>query len=443
MNGFIFLFLKDEEMFSTFIMTVLVILQSVFGQGNELVSSVALISGLVFLVFVFLKIRKHRSLRIAMFVTKFPAISETFVINQIVGLIERGHKVDIYPLGLDKGEFNKIHPDVIKYRLLNHIRYIPAEVFRLNNGKRILQDPHMLSSACGEEPYDIMHCQFGDLGLIVLLFLKQPVFSKAKLICSFRGFDASSFVKTHGKEIYEELFQRADYLLPNSEYLKKKLIDWGCDQKKIKVHRSGIDCHQFFFQERSLRSDKKYLFVMIGRLIEKKGMRFGIDAMHNLVKSGMNIRMHIVGDGPLQEELDKQIRELQLTDRVKLVGLKDQMEVIELLEKAHFLLAPSITAHDGNQESIVNTAKEAMSMGLIVIASDHAGNSELIKDNINGFLVPEGDVKAIEEKINYLVNQPHNWPSVSKAARETIEQEYNIKKLNDELVKIYQKISNK
>src|SRR5579872_5831732 len=100
-----------------------------------------------------------------------------------------------------------------------------------------------------------------------------------------------------------------------------------------------------------------------------------------------NVEFLIVGDGPERANLEKLIKSLNLQNHVILCGWKTQEEVIELLNESHIFVLPSIKSADGNEEGIPNALKEAMAMGLPVIATFHAGNNELIRDGITGYLV--------------------------------------------------------
>jgi colanic acid/amylovoran biosynthesis glycosyltransferase len=107
-------------------------------------------------------------------------------------------------------------------------------------------------------------------------------------------------------------------------------------------------------------------------------------------------------------------------------------------EQFSSFLAPSVTAADGNQDAPVNTLKEAMAMGLPVISTYHGGIPELVEDGVSGFLVPERDAKAIAQKLDYLISHPEIWVQMGRSGRRQVEDKYDMEKLNDELVKIYQ-----
>jgi colanic acid/amylovoran biosynthesis glycosyltransferase len=122
---------------------------------------------------------------------------------------------------------------------------------------------------------------------------------------------------------------------------------------------------------------------------------------------------------------------------VKLVGEKDQKEIISILDQAHLFMAPCVTSKQGDQDAPVNTLKEAMAMGLPVVSTWHGGIPELVEDGVSGFLVPERDSEAIVEKLDYLIKHSEQWEAMGRAGRAKVIEKYNMNRLNDQLVEIY------
>ncbi|MBD0264720.1 MAG: glycosyltransferase, partial [Tolypothrix sp. Co-bin9] len=399
---------------------------------------------------------------------QFPVLSETFILNQITGLISRGHEVDIY--GYRPNDISKLHPDVEKYHILEHTYYqpnIPENYFwRFLKGLGLLfshfyKAPLVLLRSLNifkygkraasmrllyatiplldADPYDIIHCQFGIFALEGLT-LRNIGAIKGKLITSFRGYDISWYVKERGEHVYDQLFTQGDFFLANCEFFRKRAIKLGCDEQKIVVHGSGIDCSKFTFKARYPHPNGTIQIATTGRLVEKKGIEYGIRAVAKVAKTHPKIEYNIIGDGELKEHLQQVIEELDIADKVKLLGWKNQKEIIEILDKTHVFIAPSVTAEDGNQDAPVNTLKEAMAMGLPVIGTFHGGIPELVKDGISGFLVSERDADGISEKLSYFIEHPEVWEQMGRAGRAYVEAHYDMNKLNDELVEIYCKI---
>ncbi|MBZ8180605.1 glycosyltransferase [Oscillatoria salina] len=408
-------------------------------------------------------------MRIAFIVTEFPLLSETFILNQITGLLDRGHQVDIYA---DKrGNINNVHPAVEKYNLLAKTYYLPDIpdnlFYRFIKGLRLglklsFQNPQLTLQALNvfkygnqaislwllytaipnlDKVYDIIHCQFGHLAFRGMAF-RQMNAPSAKLITIFRGYDISTFVKRKGLNIYDELFKQGDFFLANCEFFREKAINLGCHENLIRVHFSGLDCQRFIFKPRYPSPDGIIRIATTGRLVEKKGIEYSIRAIAQQAKINPNLEYNLIGDGELKEELQNLIHNLGIENIVNLLGWKNEREIVEILDKSHLFIAPSVTAKDGNQDAPINVLKEAMAMGLPVISTYHGGIPELVENGVSGFLVPERDVEALAEKLNYLIQNPQQWCEMGKAGRAYVEKYYDLDMLNDKLVQVYQQILN-
>ena len=253
---------------------------------------------------------------------------------------------------------------------------------------------------------------------------------------SFRGYDVTK--ATHGNcRLYKELFEDGDLFLPVSLSLKDRIVAQGCSGEKIVVLPSGIDCEKLQYSEKNISQGKPINVISIARLVEKKGIAYAIEAMARVVECGKNVHYSIVGEGPLLGDLERLIDRLGLRKRVQLLGQRNHPEVIDLLQGAHILIAPSITAKDGDQEGIPNVLKEGMALGLPVISTLHSGIPELIEEGVSGFLVEEGNVDALADRLLYLYNHPERWNHMGKAGRACVEKYFDSNTLNDQLVDLY------
>ena len=356
-----------------------------------------------------------RPLNILFVVGNFPAPSQIFILNIITGLIDKGHNVSIF--SFRKGNHTSVHPNIKKYKLLDRVTY-------------------------GNFPYhvrncDIVFCQFGYLGKKVFRLKKFAKWlKKKKVVVCFRGADITSHIK-HDPNMYKQLFVQADLFLPVCDYFKKRLIALGCDSKKIIVHHSAIDCKQFFFRTQEKPSDRLIQIVSVCRLVKKKGIDHAIKAIALIAEKYPNIHFTIVGEGPERTYFELLIRQLKLQDKVTMCGWKSQDQVVSILDKSHIFILPSRVASDGNEEGIANAIKEAMSMGLISIATWHAGTPELIEDGKSGFLVPEKSPSRLAKAIEYIIEHPEKWKAIGIAARKKVEEEFETKKCIERLEKIF------
>jgi len=353
----------------------------------------------------------RRPLKILIIETYFPPVSSTAVLNQITGLIDQGHLVHIY--SKYRGPLEWAHSDIHKYNLMSLVTF-----------ERL---PNNLDS------YDIIYCMFGYRGKDLVDAIRRKPLRHAKLITCFRGADITKYVQRNPRHYYRRLFIKGDLFLPVCHYFIPKLTKLGCRSHKIKVHPSAIDCSLFAYQERKLEPGKPIKLVSVSRLIKKKGLEYSIRAVAQLLKKYPTIEYTIVGFGSLQQELEQLIDSLGVSNHIKLVGRLSQEEVADLLSKSHIFVLPSVTDKSGDQEGIPNSLKEAMAVGLPVVTTRHAGIPELVQDGYSGFLAPEHDYKTLATKIEYLITHPEIWPTLCKAARETIEREYERDAVNKKL----------
>ena len=202
----------------------------------------------------------------------------------------------------------------------------------------------------------------------------------------------------------------------------------------------GIDLKKFKFSERMKQPGEPIKILTIGRLIEKKGHVYAIRAIAKVVKKYRNIEYLIAGDGPLRNKLEGLVQELGIEKHVKFSGAIEQNEVLKLYQQAHIFVLPSITTSNGDQEGIPVVLMEAQATGLPVISTYHTGIPEVIVEGKSGFLVPEKDVDALAERLEYPIEHPELWPDMGRYGRKFVEEKYDIKKLNQQLVEIYSNI---
>ncbi len=407
-------------------------------------------------------------LRVAMLVERFPVLSETFVINQIVGLLQRGHHVDIYSFAAPPKPGAVMHPDVLVHGLIERTCYATARPSDFGKFARAAWDDlaavalakpralfhvlnvfsyprnaallRLLSVArrlgTGRE-YDVVHCQFGTVGRAALALYDGGLIDGA-LVVSFRGADISRFVQRHGERVYDRVFRRADYVFTNCAHFERRLHQLGCDSSRLQVLYSGIDCARFPFRPRSRSGTRPVRLITVGRLVEKKGIEYALHAIAQLVANGHAVEYNVIGEGPLRPKLEALVATLGLTHLVSLPGAMNQRDIVRLLDRADVFLGPSVRAADGDEDAPINVIKEALAMGLPVVATRHGGIPELVQDGVSGYLVPERNAAALAQRLAHLIEHADEWPRLAAAGRDYIESHFNLHRLNDRLVDIYQ-----
>ena len=395
----------------------------------------------------------RRRLKLAFYVSQFPVLSETFVLGQITGMIDRGHDVTIFA---NKPEpSGKVHPDVSRYGLLERTRYWPEPVPAAERAVavRALRHPLMalqVAYRCRAEPspracrrkallpvaegvFDAIIVHFGN-NAVAAQQLRDLGGLRGKLVAIFHAWELTLLLRERGEHYYDDLWDKVDLVLPISEHWQRRILRLGCPPRKMAVHHMGVDTRRLAFRTRDNRPDEPMKLLSVARLVEKKGLADAISAVAELRRAGIRAQYRIVGDGPLREALEVKVADLDVGDVVELLGAKTQDEVHQLLDDAHILLAPSVTAENGDQEGIPVSIMEAMARGLPVVSTRHTGIPELVEDSVSGYLVDEHDVDGLVEVLARLAREPASWADLGRAGREMVEREFDQDRLNDQLV---------
>lgn len=427
-------------------------------------------------------------LRIAMFVGSFPVLSETFILRQITGLLDRGHEVDIY--ADTRAETDApVHPEVAGYRLLERTTFMdmppeaapwempvwpitgrswpPGSKTSIHNSARVKRalpklltclakaprltfevlDPaeyryqaaslsalYRLAALCPKsKPYDVLHAHFGP---VANSFRFAKTLWQAPMIVSFHGYDFSTRPRSEGRDMYRKLFDTVDAVTVNSEYTRQQVEKLGCPVAKLYKLPVGFDPIEIPFRERTRRPDESIRILTLARLTEIKGHEYALRAVAKLRERHPAIRYDIVGDGPLRKKLEQLIGQLGLQETVTLHGACVGAELKRFLAEAHLFVLASVNV-EGDREGQGLVLQEAQAAGLPVVATIHGALPEGMLPGRSGFLVPERDVDALAERLDYLVKHPEMWPKMGRDGRRFVEGHYDIRKLNSVLEGLY------
>ena len=197
----------------------------------------------------------------------------------------------------------------------------------------------------------------------------------------------------------------------NTVEKKVKIISMGTYTKelKVKINKSLL--------KKKYDVNNKLIILFLGRLAEKKGVKYLINALPLL--KDLDYKLLIGGDGPLKNELQDMINKLNLKYKVKFLGYITGKEKMDYLLLSDVLIVPSITTKAGDTEGLPVTIMEGMSAGLPVIATDVGGIRDIIKNNENGILIKEKNSKEIAEKIIYLAHNKKFMQKLSKNSKLT------------------------
>ncbi|MEH0157669.1 glycosyltransferase [Limibacter armeniacum] len=404
--------------------------------------------------------------KILFVVTSFPTLSETFIVNQIVSLINKGCEVSILCTGhvLRNGV---IHPVVIQNSLmdlvrediampinklervwkgiLNIMRYYKDVAFLLSSfnifkygvasiNLRQLYN-HLLLLCIKESDCDVMHVHFGDNAVLVNDLLCEYDIDK-KMVVTFHGYDAHDF----SSEFYRKLKQSRAYYTSNTNFTKNELMRLGFDTSLISVLPVGLDTSFFSPQKKTIDLSRDVKIVFVGRLVKWKGCLFFIELINEIIAKGSgDVEAVIIGDGVEYSKCVDLISKLNLGDKVVLKGSLLQDEIIKELDSADIFLYPGGVDESGRCENQGLVIQEAQSMGLPVIVSNIGGMPESINHGVTGFVIDYNDKSSFVETTIKLIKSPELRKQIGKCARNFVIENYDNKVLADEILDIYAK----
>lgn len=402
-------------------------------------------------------------MRICFIVGEFPALSETFILNQMTGLMDAGGEVLIFSSGRSRDTI--VHEDVVRHGLLHHTRYpdhaawpwltrllkflflFPFKIwraprpllrslniFRFGEEAWSLELFFMTLMFLEAREYDIVLCHQSRHGILGLK-MKEIGALEGKVVTVFHVGDLDGLVKAGMPGELQRLFSKGELFLPVSFSARDKLLGAGCPERKVVVHRMGVDVRQFDVSARRRGGEGKLRILSVARLIEKKGIAHALDAMARL--GDVAYEYFIIGDGPLRQELEDQVRRLGIMRHVRFLGAQDSGTIRRYLKDADIFLAPSVTSAAGDKEGVPVVLMEAMASGVPVVATANGAIHELVKDGRTGFLVPERDPAALAGKLLEVNLSPDNAQVVARAARALIEERFNSVTLNQVLMRLF------
>lgn len=287
----------------------------------------------------------------------------------------------------------------------------------------------------------LIHAHFGVCGALALPLVRRL---KVPMIVTFYGLDATmkdDYARRDSisTRVYlrrrEALKREASLFIAVSEFIKEKLIEQGFPANKIVAHYYGVDTEKFT-PDPSVRREPVVLFV--GRLAEKKGCEYLIQAMVQVQAERSDVELVIIGDGPLRDNLEALAA--KSLGRYQFLGLQPSDVVKSWMNRSLLLAVPSVTASTGDSEGLPTVVVEAQSMGLPVVGSIHAGIPQAVVHGETGFLAPERNWKALAKYMMRLLKDPTLWQQCSVKGQERVRASFNLSKQTRTLEDIYRSV---
>ncbi len=383
--------------------------------------------------------------RIAYVMSRFPKISETFILSEMIAIEETGLQVELYPLIHERG--TSVHPQAAPWVerahfvpsvsprvLASHLwflRHRPRAYLRTLSGalraarpsRRFLLGtlgmiPKVAHMARMMETTGVthVHCHFATHPAVAGMIIKGLV----GIPFSFTA---------HGSDLHVDRtmlplkVDEAEFVVAISED-NRNLIIHDCGPRvadKVRVVHCGVDTGLFSPPSPGSTDETGPLSILcVGTLHEVKGQRGLLLALSRLSERGVDYRCVFIGDGPDMGSLRELADRLGIHDSVSFIGRATSDEVAARVRACDVLAAPSVPTSSGRREGIPVVLMEAMAAGRPVVTSRLSGIPELVEHEVNGILTEPGDVESLATALELLSHRPDLRRSLGHRGRQTV-----------------------
>ena len=405
---------------------------------------------------------RYQDMKFAYVMSRFPKISETFVLYEILALMEKGIRVEVFPLIRER---QPVAHEGVK-QVMPHVHYLPmfsaaillAHIYFLFRKPLTylglllemmigsIRSPKYFTKSVALFPKIVRFAyemkQLG-IGHIHAHFATHPAFA-GYVIHKLTGIPYS--FTAHGSDIHKHLHRyglarkvaAADFVRTISDYNKAFIVEHcgGRFEEKIEMIHCGIDKQVFASPPHHPRETHPFTIICVASHEKVKGHAYLIEACRKLKAQGVDFRCHLVGDGPLREAVGQEIRDAGLGDNFIIHGPLKREQVAELLQQSDVKVLPSFQTETGEREGIPVALMEAMAVELPVVSSLVSGIPELVDQDAAGILVAQQDAEGLFQALLRLQRDPELRRRMGKAGREKVFREFDLKENAAELLEL-------
>lgn len=384
--------------------------------------------------------------KVAYLVSKFPTLTETFILREIVALERRGVAIQIYTIRRESPEV--IHEEARPY--LDGLRTAPSIALSTLwvNLIALFRHPGVylaLIMLTVRELWGSWHLFARDL----YLFPRAVVFAAmmrrdqithihahwathtaymAYIIHRLTGIPYSFTAHAHDLYIRKAMLchkvKAAQFVATISQFNVEELVQDCGEAVRAKLHvvRCGV-LPEHLDVPRHSHPDQPLTIVTIASLRDYKGLEYAIQAAA-LLRDSIDFRWRVVGTGPDRESLQAQIDAAGLHDRFQLIGGRSEQAIRDLLSEADLCVMSSVIMPDRRMEGIPVSLMESLAAGVPTIATRISGIPELVIEGVTGRLVPERDSQALADAIHAYHTDRSAWQPLIVAGKAHVQAEF-------------------
>jgi colanic acid/amylovoran biosynthesis glycosyltransferase len=410
--------------------------------------------------------------KILVVVTTFPSVTETFVLNQIANLIDKGNEITVF--AYVKPINQPVHQIYLDYNLekiavthfknagsklkiikaafvfykkyffqINHkkILYL-LNPFKLTNNQKKLRVYYDLPILLFKKQFDIIHCHFGFNGKKVADAFELGLCGDSKAVLSFHGSDLTPSKVDYYKNIYKGVFKHFSAFTTNSIYLQNILITVKPDVSNKYIIPVGFK-QDYLQRHLTEKTDiDAFNIVFCGRLINWKGPDRAIKMVYEMMKKGCeNVVLHIIGNGEMLPQLKSLAEKLTIEANVVFYGAINQDSVFKIMANGSVFLYPGIAEKETQRSETQGLVlQEAQFFKLPVITSDVGGIKYGMIPNETGFLIDSENEEEFVDKLIFLYENAHVRTEMGEKGHKFVLNEFESKVVGEKIVTVFSNI---
>jgi glycosyltransferase involved in cell wall biosynthesis len=389
-------------------------------------------------------------MKIAYTMSRFPKLTETFILYEIIEQERRGMDVSIYPLLCHSQTAS--HPEVQSLVQRAHYEPFLSASILWANWRCLRRSPHRYFATMFEALRGTVGSANFFIGAIGIFpktvafalqmqqervrhlhahFATHPALA-ALIVHRLTGIPFS--FTAHGSDLHKDQrmlatkAETSEFVVSVSNFNKKFMVD-RCGEHmrdKIRVIHCGVDT-DYFRPRAGDRRPGPWRIVCVASFEEVKGHKYLIKACEKLRALGINFECHLIGDGPLRADVESRIAAARLDAEFHLHGPQRRPKVREKLWDSDVAVLASVPTSSGQREGIPVALMEAMACGVPVISSNMSGIPELVESGVSGLLLEPRDSEAIAAAMRRLNQSQELAHSLGRAARQKILDEFDLR----------------
>ncbi len=391
--------------------------------------------------------------------SRFPKISETFILYEILELERLGLNIEVFPL-IRQSE-SVMHPEAqavvarAHYSTVLSFAVFVTQLYWLKTRPRAYlsswwhavlgnwRSRKFLLRACVIVPQAAWIAREMQSRSVQHIHAHWATHPALAAYVAHKLTDIPYSFTAHAHDIYverpmlEEKIRQASFVVTISDYNRKLLQQlYGIvAADKVLVIHCGID-PAVFHQPAPKPSSNTFTIVCVASLQDYKGIPYLVQACAHLKAAGIQFRCMLIGEGEDRPEIEKQITQLGVANEVVLLGHQQRSQVHQWLGQADVMVMPSIVTDSGKQEGIPVALMEALAMEVPVVATEISGIPELIEPEQTGLLVPQRDGHALATALLRLYHSPALGRQLGSAGRSKVLGEFNLLKNTESLYEL-------